>query len=327
MKVVTIYVYIDSERAFLSYSDFTMLIDFDQVQLLFLFLSVSEAIEPKLYSANFESDNKASMYTPSDTLSAASLSMCASMCGNRCQCFSFNSQTKMCRLHSSCNPDNVTVSDTEWRSYTIPAIQPKDCKDLYKRGKVDSGVYTIYPWGRFDPNYRPVQAYCDMKTEGGGWTAIQRRVNGEENFNRSWTEYKVGFENPQRDYWIGNDAIHQLTKGRNSSLYISITSTNKTISNTVYGQFSVSREEQKYKLHIADYENGSLDDAMLCSYYNGHAGMNFSTFDMDNDGVFYTNYASDNSGGWWFSKCCDAYLNGPWFSDDVSNFGRRSIGQ
>lgn len=58
---------------------------------------------------------------------------------------------------------------------------------------------------------------------------------------------------------------------------------------------------------------------MLCSDYNGHAGINFSTFDMDNDGVFYTNYASDNSGGWWFSKCYDAYLNGPWFSDDVSN--------
>lgn len=59
-------------------------------------------------------------------------------------------------------------------------------------------------------------------------------------------------------FYSGNDVIHQLTKGRNSSLYVSITSTNKTISHTVYGQFSVSSEEQNYSLHIADYKNGSL---------------------------------------------------------------------
>lgn len=293
-----------------------MLIGVTRVQVLFLFLSVSEALVSKLYTASSENDNKASLHTPSNTLPAASLSICACLCGDSCKCFSFNSETKMCRLHSSCATQNMTVSDTGWRSYTI---RPKDCKDLYKSGKVDSGVYTIYPWERSDPNYRPVQAYCDMETEGGGWTAIQRRVDGEENFNRSWTEYKLGFGNPQRDYWIGNDVIHQLTKGRNSSLYVSITSTNKTISHTVYGQFSVSSEEQNYALHIADYKNGSLVDAMLSAYYNGHAGMNFSAFDMDNDGAFYTNCASDNSGGWWFSECYQAYLNGPWFSDYVYN--------
>lgn len=33
--------------------------------------------------------------------------------------------------------------------------------------------------------------------------AIQRRVNGEENFTRNWTEYKLGFGTPYGDYWIG----------------------------------------------------------------------------------------------------------------------------
>lgn len=102
-----------------------MAIDVDRVQLLCLFLSVSEAFVSKLYTVNFEYDSKASMHTPSDTLPAASLPICASMCGNRCQCFSFNSQTKMCRLHSSCNPDNMTVSNTEWKSYTNPTMRPK----------------------------------------------------------------------------------------------------------------------------------------------------------------------------------------------------------
>lgn len=62
-----------------------------------------------------------------------------------------------------------------------------------------------------------------------------------------------------------------------------------------------------------------LDDAMLSSNYKGHAGMKFSTFDMDNDLEYFTNCASDSSGGWWFNACYNAYLNGPWFSDDVSN--------
>lgn len=62
--------------------------------------------------------------------------------------------------------------------------------------------------------------------------------------------------------------IHQLTKGRNSSLYVSITSTNKTLSHTEFGQFSVSSEEQSYTLHIADYKNGSL--GTVISFFSAH---------------------------------------------------------
>lgn len=96
-----------------------MLIGVTRVQVLFLFLSVSEALVSKLYTASSENDNKASLHTPSNTLPAASLSICACLCGDSCKCFSFNSETKMCRLHSSCATQNMTVSDTGWRSYTI----------------------------------------------------------------------------------------------------------------------------------------------------------------------------------------------------------------
>lgn len=45
--------------------------------------------------------------------------------------------------------------------------------------------------------------------------AIQRRVNGEETFNRNWTEYKLGFGTPYGDYWIGKELIlHLITQWR-----------------------------------------------------------------------------------------------------------------
>ncbi|XP_065942406.1 microfibril-associated glycoprotein 4-like [Magallana gigas] len=189
---------------------------------------------------------------------------------------------------------------------------PFDCKELHMNGKRKSGVYTIYPWGRCDPNYRPVQVYCFMEREGGGWTAIQRRVNGEENFTRNWTEYKHGFGTPYGDYWIGNDAIHQLTTRRNSSLVVTVTPMNSSlVSLKLYYQFYIDGEDQNYTLQIANPGYGNLDDDPFFKT----TGMPFSTFDVDNDKSI-TNCAADHLGGWWFNMCHSAFLNGPWQSDE-----------
>lgn len=60
-------------------------------------------------------------------------------------------------------------------------------------------------------------------------------------------------------YLSGNYVIHTLTKGRISTLYITIQmADNAEVLYQIYGQFYVSDEDSNYKLYLADPGNGSL---------------------------------------------------------------------
>lgn len=43
---------------------------------------------------------------------------------------------------------------------------PRDCSQALLNGETSSGLYTIYLKGE---ESQPVQVYCDMATDGGGW--------------------------------------------------------------------------------------------------------------------------------------------------------------
>lgn len=92
----------------------------------------------------------------------------------------------------------------------------RDCEDLFRQGHRRNGVYLIQP----DPRESAFQVYCDMNTDSGGWTVIQRRHNGSENFYLPWISYVRGFGNIQGEFFLGLDRIRQLTKEPYSELLV-----------------------------------------------------------------------------------------------------------
>lgn len=50
--------------------------------------------------------------------------------------------------------------------------RPRDCAQILLNGETTSGLYTIYIGGE---ESLPIQVYCDMSTDGGGWM-VRRQV-------------------------------------------------------------------------------------------------------------------------------------------------------
>lgn len=52
---------------------------------------------------------------------------------------------------------------------TFVGVQPVDCADVFHMGHNKSGIYEIWPMSRLTEG-KPLNVYCDMDTNGGGWT-------------------------------------------------------------------------------------------------------------------------------------------------------------
>uniref|UniRef100_A0A8C2EW98 Si:ch211-203k16.3 n=1 Tax=Cyprinus carpio TaxID=7962 RepID=A0A8C2EW98_CYPCA len=110
---------------------------------------------------------------------------------------------------------------------------PIDCASIYYNGVRRSGIYTVVP----SLGAMPVEVYCDMDTDGGGWTVIQRRQDGSVNFDRSWKEYKEGFGDLHTEYWLGNEHIHDLSGQGNYTLRIDLEDWSGKHKHAVYQSF------------------------------------------------------------------------------------------
>ncbi|RXG68461.1 Angiopoietin-4 [Armadillidium vulgare] len=180
--------------------------------------------------------------------------------------------------------------------------ESQDCWELQnKRGKTKSGVYKIQP----TLTIKPFFVYCDMETEGGGWTVIQKREDGTEDFKRGWNDYKTGFGNLGGEFWMGNEKLYQLTNTQVHELRIELTDFSQTMATASYSAFATGPENEGYALRLISGYKGDAGDSL--SY---HVGQKWSTYDMDNDAWPTQSCARDHEGAWWYKTCETSNLNG-----------------
>ncbi|XP_004452128.1 fibrinogen-like protein 1 [Dasypus novemcinctus] len=198
--------------------------------------------------------------------------------------------------------------------------QYADCSEIFNDGHKQSGFYKIKPL----QSPEEFSVYCDM-SDGGGWTVIQRRADGSENFYRGWDDYKNGFGNFAKkngEYWLGNKNLHLLTTQGDYALKIDLADFENNSRYAQYSHFSVGDEKNSYVVNIGEY-SGTAGDSFAGSFdpevqwWASHQSMEFSTWDRDND-RYAGNCAQEEQSGWWFNRCHSSNLNGRYYRGPYS---------
>ncbi|XP_046552977.1 fibrinogen-like protein 1, partial [Haliotis rubra] len=131
---------------------------------------------------------------------------CAKLCSNDEHCVSFfhNEFTGSCQAHAFAymNPNRLTRNDGfQYFRFYPWGFRLANCAEIgayYNYEPSHNGIYTIsHPQG-------PFQVFCTFPhdTSNHAWTVIQNRYGGSEGFDRTWDEYKEGFGDLKREFWL-----------------------------------------------------------------------------------------------------------------------------
>ncbi|NXT78948.1 FIBG protein, partial [Zapornia atra] len=210
----------------------------------------------------------------------------------------------------------------------IQELTGRDCQDIANKGARKSGLYFIKP----QKAKQQFLVYCEIDSYGNGWTVLQRRLDGSEDFKKNWVQYKEGFGHLSPDdtteFWLGNEKIHLITtqSALPYTLRIELEDWNGKKSTADYAVFKVGSEEDKYRLTYAYFIGGEAGDAfdgfsfgedVSDKSFTYHNGMQFSTYDNDNDRFIEGNCAEQDGSGWWMNRCHAAHLNGKYYTGGV----------
>uniref|UniRef100_A0A673XWW5 Tenascin Cb n=1 Tax=Salmo trutta TaxID=8032 RepID=A0A673XWW5_SALTR len=211
------------------------------------------------------------------------------------------------RLQAIAGPKRSRVITTVFTTIGVLYKHPRDCSQALLNGDTVSGVHTIYLGG---DESQPIQVYCDMDTDGGGWIVFVRRQSGKLEFFRNWRNYTAGFGDMNDEFWLGLSNLHKITVAGQYELRVDLRDKGE-VAYAQYDKFSVSDPRSRYKVHVGGY-SGTAGDSMTY-----HHGRPFSTYDHDND-IAVTNCALSYKGAFWYKNCHRVNLMGRYGDDSHS---------
>jgi len=155
------------------------------------------------------------------------------------------------------------------------------------------------------------------RLKNGGWTVIQKRMNGKVDFQQKWAEYVTGFGNLSGEHWIGLENIHLLTQQRPLKYRIQYSESKPKLRidfedwdglqmHVEYKRFLVSGANSRYDIYSL---KRPLSTEMSLMIRYGLLQAYFSTVDNDSTA---SNCPARHKGGWWWyrNKCGYTNLNG-----------------
>ncbi|XP_048750543.2 ficolin-2-like [Ostrea edulis] len=218
--------------------------------------------------------------------------------GNQTECQSCSSGEKCVRLSSN-------------KRHCVQEYDPVDCTAIHGlSSSLPSGLYRIKI-----PILGHVTAVCEMEIDGGGWTIFQRRMDGSEDFYRTWAEYKNGFGNLTSEFWLGNDKLHYLLSQGSYELRMDMSDFRNETRYVKYSSISVGNEASKYVISISGF-SGNVGDCFTSEHPINN--MKFTTKDQDNDVKSSNNCAVQYQSGWWHNSCHCSNPNGLYLAGETS---------
>ena len=83
---------------------------------------------------------------------------------------------------------------------------------------------------------------------------FQRRQDGSENFDRDFMDYSQGFGNKDGEFWLGNDALRNMTANGNYELRIDMWDWENSYKYATYEGFAVTGEDYQLSFTEGSYD-------------------------------------------------------------------------